>query len=253
MILRYLLLTAVRDRLVGAMLAGLGVIWLLAGFAGGTSILEGPQTAAAFAAFAARLLVVAGMVVFVALHVRRLLDSRELHLLLSRPVARPRFVISYWASFAAVALGLSLAAGAAVWGTGPGTLAPVGVAAFTGTLALEAGLMTAFALFVALGLDSAIAAILVATGFYVLARMLGLLLAISRAELGPGGAFGGWMAGTVEVLATVLPRLDLFAVGAWPVHGLDGAPGLALATLQGVLYTLLLLAASVFDFNRRQV
>lgn len=251
MILRYLLLTALRDRLFAVMLLALVAIWLLAVFAGGTSIVEDAQAAAAFAAFGARLLVVLGMVLFVALHVRRLLDSRELHLLLSRPLARPRFVITYWASFALVALGLSLAAGVAVWGTGPAVLDPTGLAAWTATLALEAAVMTAFALFVALGLTSAIASVLAAAGFYVLARMLGVLLAITRSELHPGGAFGDWMGGAVSALAMLLPRLDRFAPGTWPVHGLGDASGLGLVAVQGVLYTALLVAASVFDFNRR--
>lgn len=251
MVLRYLLLTALRDRLFAAMVLGLAAIWLFAVFAGSTSIVEDAQTAAAFAAFGARLLVVLGMALFVALHVRRLLDSRELHLLLSRPLARPRFVMSYWAGFAVVALGLSLAAGAAVWGTGPGVLDPAGLAAWTGTLALEAAVMTAFALFVALGLDSAVASILAAAGFYALARMLGVLLAITRSELQPGGAFATWMDGAVSVLAMLLPRLDRFAPGAWPVHGPADAGTLGLVAAQGVLYTALLVAASVFDFNRR--
>lgn len=253
MILRYLLLTALRDRLFAIILVGLAAIWLLAVFAGSTSIVEKAQAAAAFAAFGARLLVVLGMAVFVALHVRRLLDSRELHLLLSRPLARPRFVVTYWASFALVGLGLSLAAGVAVWGTGPAALDTAGLAAWTGTLALEAAVMTAFALFVALGLDSAVAGILITAAFYALARMLGVLLAITRSELQPGGALATWMDGAVSVLAMLLPRLDRFAPGAWPSAGIDDPADLGLVLAQGMLYTALLVAASVFDFNRRML
>lgn len=253
MMLRYLVLTALRDRLVTAMMAGLVAIWLLASFAGGTSILETAETGAAFAAFGARLLIVLGMTLFVIVHVRRLMESRELHLLLAKPIGRARFVVTAWASFALVALALALVAGVIVWLAGTADGPAAGLAAWTGTLILEAGVMTAFAVFVALGLDSAIASIVTAAGFYVLARMLGVLLAIARTDLRPGGALGDGIAGAVDVIGAVVPRLDLFAVGTWPVHGLAGGPDLRLVGAQGVIYTILLVAAAVFDFSRRQV
>jgi hypothetical protein len=251
MLLRYLLITALRDKLFATILAGLGAIWLLATFAGGTSIVEEGKAATAFAGFAARLLVVVGMVLFVALHVRRIVDSRELYLLLSKPVARPAFVVTYWASFALVAAVLSAAAGLAVAAAGLGAADPAGTLAWTGTLMLEAALMTAFALFVALGLETPVGSALTALGFYVLARMLGVLLAITRSDLRAEGDVNAWIDGAVTVAASVLPRLDLMAAGDWLVHGLADGATVALVAAQAGVYTALLVAAAVFDFGRR--
>lgn len=252
MILRYLLITALRDKLFLAIVVGLLAIWLLAVFAGGTSVVEEGAAALAFAGFAARLLVVFGMVLFVSLQVRRLAESRELYMLLSKPLGRPAFVLATWAGFAIVSCILGLAAGLIVVLSGPASIDPAGVAAWTAALTLEAVLMTAFALFLALGLESPISSVIAALGFYILTRMLGVLLAITHSDLRPGGTFNAWVDGAVEVFATVLPRLDLFAPGAWLVHGAGDVAGLALLGAQGVAYTVILLAATVFDFSRRE-
>ncbi len=252
MMLRYLLLTAVRDRLMLAMLAALAAVWLLAAFAGGTSVVEDRAASIVFAGFAARLVVVLGIVLFTALHVRRLNESRELYLILSKPVSRAAFVAAYGAGLALLGVLLAIAAGAAVAVAGWIPPAPAGLAAWTASLAVETAVMAAFALFVTLGGTSPLGGMLAALGFYALARMLGVLLAIVRSELRGAGGFNAWVDGSIEVLGLVLPRLDLFADSRWLVHGIEAPETLALLVLQGAAYAGLLAAAAVFDVTRRR-
>lgn len=252
MTLRYLLITAVRDRLVLATLAALAVIWLMASFTGGTSLVEDREARIVFAGFAGRLVVVVGIVLFTALHVRRLTESRELDLILSKPVSRAAFVCTYQLSLALLGGGLAIAAGTAVALAGWWPPAPAGLAVWTGTLALEAAVMAGFALFVTLGGKPPLAGVLAALGFYALARMLGVLLAITRSELRGGGEFNSWMNGIVEALGMLLPRLDLFAASRWLVYGVEAPETAVLVAVQGALYAALLAAAAVFDVTRRQ-
>ncbi|SDF75563.1 hypothetical protein SAMN05216241_102238 [Limimonas halophila] len=244
MTLPYLLLSALRDRLVAAMAMGLVAIWLVAAFAGGTSIAEEGAAASVFAAFGARLLVIGGLVLFVALQVRRLSESGELHLLLATPVSRGRFVVQAWAGFATLAVGFALAAGAIAGVAGWPPAQPAGLAVWTATLALEGIVMAALALFVALGLRGVIAGVLVALGLYVVARMMGVLLAIANSKFAPTD---GWMGQLVDVLGLLLPRLDLLAQSRWLVHGLESPYTIGIAAAQAAVYTAALVAAVVFD------
>lgn len=251
MTLPYILLSAVRDRLVAAMAAGLLAVWLLAAFAGGTSIAEQGEAATVFAGFAARLLVVFATVVFVALQVRRLADSGELHLLLATPISRTRFVVQAWAGFAALAVAFAVAAGLIAGLAGWPPAEPAGLTVWTATLALEAVVMAAFALFVTLGLRGLVAGLIVCFGFYALTRMLGVLLAVARSEYAPEAARSTWIGGVVDALGYVLPRLDLLAESRWLVYGIEAPGTVGLAAVQAAVYTGVLVAAAVFDARGR--
>jgi len=251
MTLPYILLSAVRDRLIAAIGIGLIAIWLVAAFAGSTSIAEEGAAATVFAGFGARLLVVFGIVLFVSLQVRRLAESGEMHVLLATPISRTRFVIQAWAGFAVLAIGFAVAAGGISALAGWSVAQPFGLAVWTGTLALEAVVMAAFALFVALGLRGMIAGLIVCLGFYALTRMLGVILAIARSEYAPAEAKDGVVGRAVDLLGLVLPRLDLLAESRWLVYGIEATGSVGLATLQAVAYTLVLVAAAVFDARGR--
>ncbi|MEQ8966049.1 MAG: hypothetical protein RID91_09510 [Azospirillaceae bacterium] len=246
--IRTVLILALGDRLIGAMLAAIAAVALLAGFLGDRSVAEQGATGLAFAGFGLRLTVIAGLVLHVVFQIRREIDSRELLLALSRPVSRAGLVVAWWAGFAVIGAGLATAAGLAVAATGPAD--PAGLALWTGSLALEAALMAAFALFFALGLNGTVAAAIGCLGFYVLGRMVGVIEAIRRSPLrAPDTELDRGLDRGFDLLGLLVPRLDLFGQGAWLVHG-PPEPGLvALIATQGAVFTALLVVAAVIDFR----
>jgi len=250
--IRTVLILALGDRLLGAMLAAIAAVALLAGFLGDRSIAEGGASAVAFAAFGLRLTVIAGLILHIVFQVRRTVESRELLLALSRPVSRSRYVVAWWGGFAVIGAGLALAAGAALALTGPA--APGGLALWTASLALEAALMAAFALFFALGLDGAVAAAIGCLGFYVLGRMVGVIEAIRRSPLRAAeGELDEGLDRGFDVLGLLVPRLDLFGQSAWLIHGPEAGRAVALVAMQGVVFTALLVVAAVIDFRSKEL
>lgn len=249
--LRYLVLTALRDRLFAAMLTGIAVIALLGAFLGDKSVVEGQEATAAFVAFATRLLVICGMVLFVAIHVRRGFESREMLLILSRPISRGRVVLAYWAGFSAIAL--LLVAPAVLALALVGAPAADGLALWGLSLALESMLLIAFALFFAFGVSGVVAAALGCLGFYVLARMIGVLNAIRSSEFRDGSlTFAPAVDRAIDVLAMLVPRLDLFGQSRWLVHGIDRPELVPVLLGQAAVYTALIVTAAIFDFQRRR-
>lgn len=248
---RYILLTAMRDRLVLSMLVGFGLIALFSAFIGGTSLAERTETSIVYAGFATRLLVVIGVVLFTAVHVRRLIDSGELHMLLAGPVSRSSVVARYGMGLALVAAGTALAGGVACALAGWPVPSVLGWLAWCAFLVLEAVTVALLALFFALGVGSVVAAVLASLGLYVVARMLGVLLAITRSDLSPAGAVGGYLEPVVTVFAAVLPRLDLFAPTDWLIHGPGEPTVLLFLAAQALVYGALLLGAAIHDLRRR--
>ncbi len=252
--LRFILLTAVRDRLFVAMAVAIVILTLLSAFFADQSVTESGAAAASFAGFAIRLVVIGGLVMFVALHVRRGFDNKDLLLILSRPISRHGVILAYWLGFMAVASLLVLLAGLALFAaTGPNT---AGLGLWLASLWLETAIMTAFTLFFALTLSGVVAIALGAFAFYLLARTIGILLAIAGSEFRSfSDAASQGAEDVTEWIALILPRLDLFGDSAWLVYGPGegGGERLALLGLQAVLYTGLILIAAMHDFERKRI
>ena len=252
MTFRYIVLTAVRDRLmIGLSLALLGAV-MIATFLGEASLMEGTQTALTFAGFSTRLILVIGLILFVCFHIQRSFENREVDLMLSRPVSRTQFVLITWAGFSGVALFMALVAVIVLPIAG---MPPRGaLALWTASLALEALMVVAVALFFSLSLRSAVASTMASCGFYIVARMAGCLLGVVQSEWNATAtqALGEIVSKAIYVVGLVMPRLDLFGQTWWLSYGDSQGDALFTLLAQAAVYLPLLLAAAVFDFRGRR-
>ena len=248
-LIAYLLRSAFGDRLLAVLALAILAGAALAAFVGSTALVEKAELTTVYAATAGRFVVVVCLVLFTCFHVRRTFDSREIDLLLSRPVSRFGFVLAEVATLLLLAGIGAVLAGLAV--AAVGRPAAAALALWTLSLMVEAAIAATAALFFALMLSSGVAAALACLGFYVLARLIGPLGGIAAAHGGSGPA--GWPVDqAVLLLGLVLPRFDLLARTSWLVHGIDGdVGGLGLIFAQGGLYLVLLSAAACVDFERR--
>jgi ABC-type transport system involved in multi-copper enzyme maturation permease subunit len=249
---RYILLTAVRDRLLIGVVVALVLAALLGAYLGEATALERHQMSLAYAGFATRLILAVGLIVFVCFHVQRGYDNREIDLMLSRPISRAQFVVTYWFGFSGVAVLLALVAvivlPIAGLPDGPG------LAVWTLSLILESLMVVAFSLFFALTLKSAVVSVMASFGFYLLARMTGFLIDVAANDWTnlQQSTTGSLSSSGVYAISLVMPRLDLFGQTWWLNYGLPADLPLALIVMQAVIYTSLLIAATVFDFQKRQ-
>ena len=245
----YILATALRDRLflaflvMTALAAGIGV------FIGGAAVVEKRELSIAYVATATRLIMVVGLVLFVCFYLRRSFESREVELMLSRPLSRTAFVLAHVISFILLALVATAIATIVV-----GAVArPEAQALLRWSLSLwlECCIMVLTALFFSLALTSAVANVLACFGFYVLARMIGLLTGIAQSTTADSPVLH-FVGQAMEAIAIVIPRLDLFGQTSWLIYGVGGEVGLSVIVLQALVYAPLIVAASVFDMKRWQ-
>jgi ABC-type transport system involved in multi-copper enzyme maturation permease subunit len=249
---RYIVLTAVRDRLmVGLSLALLGAV-VIAAFLGESTFMEERQTALTFAGFSTRLILIAGLILFVCFNVQRSFENREVDLMLSRPVSRTQYVLITWAGFSGVALFMALIAVILlpIAGMPPGGA----LGLWAASLLLEALIVVAVALFFSLSLRSAVASAMASFGFYLVARMEGFLLGVVQADWNATAsqALGSVISKTIYVVGLVMPRLDLFGQTWWLSYGDTQGDALMTVLAQAAVYLPLLLGAAVFDFRRRR-
>ncbi len=251
-IARYILLTAMRDRLFIALLIAIAASAGISSVLAKTSMEEQQAMAVVFSAAVARLILTTGLVVFVAFHVREAYESREIDVLLSRPISRTRLVFSYWIGFSLVAALLSGICIGVIALVGPQNMQ--GFAVWGASLTLEALLVVAISLFAALMVRSAVVAVMIGLSLYVLSRMMGFFLATATSHiLFQDPTLNEIARSTLKGVALFMPRLDFFADTSWLVYGIDlKTDDLSLFILQGAIYIPLILLATVFDFRRKQ-
>ncbi len=246
-IIRYTALETLRART--ALWAAATLLLLLAAsfFVREIAIADSHRLQTTFLAAAARLAcALIGSVLIISAVVREFNEKGHL-LLLSLALGRNRYLLGKFFGFLLPLTLLCLGAGVLV-----AAVAGIAPAATWGLkLMLEVAVVAAVSLFAALSLRQVLPALLVSLGFYLLARGIGSIQLLTHSSLGPGGAGQHPLAWTVDGLALLLPRLDLFAASASLV---GAAPaGIAVALTQGVLYCALLLAAAGIDLARRDL
>jgi ABC-type transport system involved in multi-copper enzyme maturation permease subunit len=249
---KYVLLTALRDWLFLGILGSLIVSGFISYFMGSTVIVEKNEIASSFTAGSARLVLIVGMIVFVCFHVRRAFENKEIDLMLSRPISREQFVISYWLGFSVVAtliIGVLSLFIIAVYGYNY-----QGFSYWIITLLLEVFIVIAFAVFSSIILKSSVSSVLLCFGFYVVSRMIGFFGYVL--EKNPSNdflSFDFYTQKIIWVASFLLPRLDLFCQSKWLVYGVDSIKyNIAMPAIQALIYIPLLLVLAAIDFKKKQ-
>lgn len=249
--IRYVLLTAMRDRLFAGLLLGVLAAAYVSSVLGSTAMLEAEQMTLSFTAASARVIIMVGLIVFIGFHMKNAFDAREIDVLLSRPISRTSLVLSYWLGFAVVATLLVVPTVALIGFIG--TLNQTGYLLWSVSLLMEALLVVSMALFAALTLRSGVATVLATLAMYTLSRMMGFFLAttssaalFSTAEVNYGAR---WL---MQLISIIIPRLDFCAKSQWLIYGPKSYDDLWLFLLQIGIFIPLLLAVSIIDFKRKQ-
>ena len=248
-LLRSVLLEARRGGLPWLAAAAVALSLALAAFVSQVALTESLALQAALIAAVLRACAVFLVAAQVTASTLREIDDKGLELMLSLPLSRTTHYLGRLAGFIAcgAALALLFALPLLLWAR-PGAVALWGV-----SLACEAALVAAAALFFAMTLGQFVPAIAATGGLYLLARSIGAIQAIAAGPLAEASLASRIAGHAVDAVALVLPRLDALTRTAWLLYDPPPAGAYAAALAGAALYTVLLAAAGVFDFYRRSV
>jgi ABC-type Na+ efflux pump permease subunit len=221
----------------------------LAAFLSQLALTESVSLQAAVVAAVLRACTVFLIVSHVASSTARELSDKTLEFTLALPLSRSSHYLGRLAGFAAcgVALAAAFALPLLFWAS------PLAVALWGVSLACEAALVAAIALFFSMTLAQLVPAIAATLGLYVLARAMATIQLIAAGPLAEPSALSQLARLGVDAVAMLLPRLDAVTRTEWLLYGPPGtaAYGAALAALAA--YALLVIAAGLFDFQRRSL
>ena len=246
---RSVLLEARRGGLPWLALGSVALALGLAAFVSQVALTESLALQAALVAAVLRACAVFLVAAQVTASTLRELQDKGLELMLSLPLSRTTQYLGRLAGFIACGAALALAFALPLLAWAP----PPAVALWGASLAFEAALVAAAALFFAMTLGQFVPAIAATAGLYLLARSIGAIQAIGSGALADASLPARITQHAVDAVALVLPRLDALTRTAWLLYEPPAAGAYAAALASALLYILLLAAAGLFDFYRRSV
>jgi len=267
-LVRYVLMAALRDKLMVTLVLMILMSAAVAVFMGAASVTEGGSFALVFGAGGLRFLGVMGVVLFCCFYVRRSFENKEVEFLLSRPISRLSFLFSHALAFSILSFFVALVIVMAVSVIGKPSYE--GLALWGASIAAEFSIMAVAALFFSMVLSSASGSALATLGVYALSRMAGTLMGIM--DTTPENWVFAILGNLMKLISIMIPRLDMMGQTTWLVYGVKGAGGVKFLPdaggtaywmvehlglvgfigVQGIVFVSLLLAASAYDFTRRQ-
>jgi ABC-type Na+ efflux pump permease subunit len=245
----YLLVEALRSGLpwlaAACVIAAMG----LAGFLSQVAITEAAALQVSTAAALLRACAVFLMTAHVVASVAREANDKGLELALALPISRPAYYLGKLLGYACTGalLATLFALPLLAWAK------PADLAAWWFSLAAETALAAGAALFFASALTQTVSAIAAAAGLYLLGRSIGAIQAIAGSPLAGDSVPAQTARWIVDALGLLLPRLDEVTRGDWLLYGAPAAGDFAQALSALALYFLLLTAAGLFDFSRRNL
>jgi ABC-type transport system involved in multi-copper enzyme maturation permease subunit len=245
--IRLALTEARRGGLVWLALTAVALGLALGAFLSQLALTESRLLQAAVVAALLRVCAVFVLAAQVVASVRREIDDKRLELMLALPLSRASQYLGRLGGF--VALGALVAVAFAVpmllWSS------PAAVVFWGLSLVCELALVAAAALFFAMTLAQLVPALAATVALYLLARSMGAMQAIAAGPLAEA-TYPNWLARhAVDGVALLLPALDRVTRTEWLLYGAPDARGYAISLAGLLVYTALLAAAGVFDFERK--
>ncbi|OGA65989.1 MAG: hypothetical protein A3G83_14240 [Betaproteobacteria bacterium RIFCSPLOWO2_12_FULL_68_20] len=246
---RYSLVEALRSGLPWLAAACVIAVLGLSGFLSQVAITEATALQASTAGALLRACAVFLTTAHVVMSVAREANDKGLELALALPISRPAYYLGKLLGFACAGalLATLFALPLLFWAK------PADLGAWWISLVVETALAAAAALFFASALTQTVTAIAAAVGLYLLGRSIAAIQAIAGSPLTGDSVPAQAARWIVDALSLLLPRLDAVTRGDWLLYGAPAAGELAHALAGLAIYFLLLAAAGLFDFSRRNL
>jgi ABC-type transport system involved in multi-copper enzyme maturation permease subunit len=249
-LVKYVLKACVADKIIWAFMAAFAVLSSVSMFLGDASVIEQNQFSLVFCAGSLRLAAVLGIVLFIVFFIRRSFESRDIELLLSRPLSKLSILMSYAGAFSILAILMASAVAACVYLVSSEIMVQ-GYVMWSFSLISELLIVAFVAFFFASLLSSAAVATLMTLMFYMLGRMMGQLLSIIETK-----QLQAWYADTAEIMmqaiSMLVPRFDLMGQTSWLLYDVQGDVGWFFLVMQPLVYNALIFTALAYDFNKKQ-
>jgi len=250
-ILKYILLSAIRDKLYIGLFITLAASFGLSILLGSTALTEQQQMTASFISGSSRAILAIGMILFVCLNINRAFENKEVEFIISKSISREQFILGYLFGFLLATLFIFIPLNIAILLLVKANI--YGLFIWSLSLFLELTILISFSLLVSLILKNSFSAIMASFGFYIISRLMGVfVLAISIPDSIDMVNKNNILQTALKLLSAIFPRLDLFAQSKWLNYGFNNILIFKIIVVQSAIYIALMLFMAFHDFKKKQ-
>ncbi len=249
-ILKYILLSGIRDRLYIGLFITLTASFSLSIFLGSTALIEQQQMTAAYIAGSSRAILAIGMILFVCLSVNRAFENKEVEFIISKAISREQFILSYLLGFLVATFLIFLPLTAAILIVTKAN--KFGLLIWSACLLSELLILISFALLASLILKNSFSAIIASFAFYIISRLMGVFVLAINLPQDFAQTKNHLLATSLKILSAIFPRLDLFTQSSWLNYGIDNFGNLKIILFQSLIYIPLMIFMAFHDFKKKQ-
>ncbi len=248
-LINYVLKAAIRDKLIISLIIMMLLAACISIFIGSSAVIEKGQFVSVYMAGSLRIITVIGLVLFICFYIRKSFDNKDVEFILSKPISRISFIISHSFAFTILAFILSIITIFIVLGFSVKFYSNAHIL-WAVSIFVEMVIIVNVAMFFSMVLTSASSSVMATFAFYALSRMIGQLLGIVYSNIYfPGSEILGYI---MQIVSIIIPRLDLMAQTSWLIYGVQDDINLPFIITHGILFTSLLILASLVDIVRRK-
>jgi hypothetical protein len=223
-------------------------------FLGTNALVEQAESKIVYTAGLSRTLLMLSYSVFICLFVRRMFDTKEIYVFLSKPISRVRLLLQLFESFKIILFVMCLPVFLIIT-IFLGVSFKSAVMWFI-TLLCEGVVVMSIAVTVSLILNSTLAAISSAILFYFISRAIGEFVAYTDIFVVTNAGFrviiDTLITTIIKLSSVVLPRLDLFAKSKWLIYNSITFKELFSCIIQSVVFSVMMFFVAVYDFKRKE-
>jgi ABC-type transport system involved in multi-copper enzyme maturation permease subunit len=249
-ILKYILLTAMRDRLYIGLSLTLILAFSLSIFLGSTALVETAEMTISYIAGSSRVILAIGMILFVCLSVNRAFENKEVEFIISKAISRQKFILAYISGFFLVSLIIFLPLMLTIFIFTKNN--KIGLLFWSLSIFFELLILISFCLLASLILKNSLSSILSGFGFYIISRMMGLFVLTINIPQDLTQIKGQFFKSILKAISVIFPRLDLFGQSKWLIYGITDYTNIKIMIIQSLIYIPLLIFMAFHDFNRKQ-
>jgi len=249
-IIKYILLTGLRDKLYLGIFIALLSSFALSIFLGSTVLVEAEQTTLAYIAGTSRVIIILGMILFVCLSINRAFANKEVEFILAKNISREQFILSYLVGFLLTTALILIPLITAIF-----ILAQVnkiGILIWSLSLFAEMWIVISFAILTSLIMRNSFSSILSTLAFYLISRLMGIFVLAINLPQDFVQVKNHLLPSILKIISLAFPRLDLFTQSEWLAYGVTDFSRVKIIVLQSLIYIAMMLFMAFFDFRRKE-
>lgn len=248
-IIKYILLTGLRDKLYLGIFITLLSSFALSIFLGSTVLIEAQQTTLAYIAGTSRVTIIFGMILFVCLSINRAFTNKEVEFILAKNISREQFILSYLIGFLLTTALILTPLIIAIFVLA--AVNKIGILIWSLSLFFEIWIVISFAILTSLIMRNSFSSILSTLAFYLISRLMGIFVLAINLPQDLMQIKNNLLPSILKIISLVFPRLDLFTQSQWLAYGVTDFSRIKIIALQSLIYIAMMLFMAFFDFRRK--